>query len=264
VAVEAQIASALPLAADELASRAAVTDREDPGYLQEESLVALIRHFARWNDRGRINALAELLLKRCEQFTRQHLIGLGEDAFEEGHARIVAGLFRRILDLSSNRDDFLQCRFWVRLERLTVDEFRHQLRELRKRRREAQISVLPGSDPDRPEQQDRESLERQVKPVRGVSIATPSVEHDYLEEETELAQAAEMDRQRALLPDALSVLKGDLLAAFVLRHRDGMLIESKDPQVPTISRLLGKTPRTIRTWLKNADDAIAQWRGEKQ
>jgi len=256
--VEAQMASALPLPPAQLKARATLADRGNPAYLQEECLVGLIRHFAKTNDRARINAIAEPLLMRCEGFTRQRLIGLGENAFEDGHAQIIADLFRRILDLSSDRDDFLQVKFWVRFERLTVDEFRRQLRLLRRQRRESPLSVLPGYDP-----QEGDQLERDVKPARGVAIATRSPEDDYLEAEGEVTEAVEGARRGTLLQEALEVLKGDVLAAFLLRHRDGMQIENQDPEVITISRLLGRTPRTIRTWLKQASAAIAEWRGGK-
>jgi len=48
---------------------------------------------------------------------------------------------------------------------------------------------------------------------------------------------------------------------FVLRHYEGWPIEDKDPSVPTISRHFQRTPRTIRNWMREAENVLAAWRG---
>ena len=41
---------------------------------------------------------------------------------------------------------------------------------------------------------------------------------------------------------------------------EGWPVEDRDPNVPTISRYFGKTSRTIRNWLAQAEERLAAWR----
>lgn len=64
--------------------------------------------------------------------------------------------------------------------------------------------------------------------------------------------------------DALSRIDEPYRSVFVLRHYFGWPTEDRFPNTRTISRHYGVDPRTIRNWLKKADQALEQWRGEQQ
>ena len=100
-----------------------------PDFLKEESLVYLIRHYFEVGNRQRVNDLSEFLLGRCAKLIYGKLGGLGTDARDDGYAEVVEQLFARILDLESDRGDFLQVRFWKVLERLTVQVFRKLVKQ---------------------------------------------------------------------------------------------------------------------------------------
>jgi hypothetical protein len=50
----------------------------------------------------------------------------------------------------------------------------------------------------------------------------------------------------------------------MLRHRDGMEIENKDPDVMTISKRFGRRPRTIRNWLRGAEEKLQELQGGQE
>ncbi len=243
--VERQIAEALGLPADRLQGRAMVSDQGDPGYLKEECLVYLIRHQHRAGERSLVSALAEALLRRCAKKIKKHLNSLGTEAVEEGYSDVVEQLFSRILDLDSDRGDFLQVRFWPALEKLAVRAYDRQLKLNKRAQRAVPISSLAGYDHD----EDDES-ERVVRSRGGLETASPSIEAMVIGDD--------------LIREALDRIEEPYRSAFLLKYHAGWPIEDQDPNVQTISRQFGKDPRTIRNWIKKAKEDLELWRGEQQ
>jgi hypothetical protein len=62
--------------------------------------------------------------------------------------------------------------------------------------------------------------------------------------------------------EALSLIEPNLREAFVLKA-EGWPIEDSDPNVVTISKHFGKTSRTIRYWITEAEKKLAAWRDEE-
>jgi DNA-directed RNA polymerase specialized sigma24 family protein len=142
-----------------------------------------------------------------------------EDAFRD----VLEQVTRRLLDLTTDKDDFAQRRFWVWLDRVTFNTVRVHFR------RQAEEKVT-------------DSLDQLTE----TEASSPSP-HDQLLHKEALG--------------ALDVLEPNERSAFLLRHYDGWKIESKDPNVLTISKYLNRTPETIRNWLRNADAKLKDWRG---
>jgi DNA-directed RNA polymerase specialized sigma24 family protein len=237
-AVERQIEAAFQLSRSILMERARLRDREAPGYLQEECLVCLLRAYTAEGDAATVAALSEALLERCARFINGKLMSLGRDAAEEAYSEVMVRLFDLILDVESDRGDFLQVRFWLALEKLVVTAFGRQTREITRSRLQVPLSALPGAsggDDEEPR-------------------VTAQVE--------EIAERNLPPDVALLYREALALLDEPLRTAFVLRHYEGWPIEDRDETVPTISRYFNKTPRTIRNWMTTAEQALAAWRGE--
>src|SRR5262249_52094687 len=127
--VEQQIRAALALNPDELLARAAIDDRADGQYLQEETLAYLIRRAHRAADDRIVDGLAEVLVRRCVRVLRTQLHALSQDQLEEAIADTLADLFELLLEPEgSDRGDFLQVRFWVAVRPLRIAAFNRAVR----------------------------------------------------------------------------------------------------------------------------------------
>ena len=239
--VDRQIQDALGLNPEELLRLSAVRDENAPGFLREESLVYLIRHYHRVGNRPVVNDLSECLLTRCATLIDGWLNRLSVDCKKEAYADVVQELFCRILDLQSDYGDFLQVRFWMALKRLTAQGFR---RQVKLQRRHPPLTSPPGYSGEESSLSTRGTVVREP----GESAAR-SVEAQVIEE--------------SVIREALSQLEGPSLSAYLLRYYYEWPIEDQDPTVQTISRRFGKTPRTIRNWLARAEESLATWRGEQ-
>ncbi len=148
---------------------------------------------------------------------------------------VVKQLFVQILDLGSDKGDFLQVRFWVVLERRhTTPVFNNQLKQLKFGQNSIPLTSLEGYDSE-----DTNAL------VRPQSIESEVIEKD-------------------LIRAALSQLREPLRSVYLLRHYYGWPIEDQDPNVQTISRHFNKTPRTIRNWFTEAEKCLEAWREENR
>lgn len=237
--VDKQIQEAVALYPEELRKRAAIGDDASPDFLKEETLVYLIRHYHKIGNRQCVNDLSECLMTRCASLINNNLSSLGSDWQEDGYSEVIAEMFGMILDMETDRGDFLQVRFWVVLKRITIDVFRKMIR--------VDQDTISLTSPSGQDGQDTGSATTKVEVQASTAAASTSVE-------TEVVNSI-------LIQDALSQLDEPIRSAFLLRHYAGWPIEDKDPSARTISRHFGKTPRTIRNWLARAEERLAAWRG---
>ena len=236
--VNGQIQEALRLGHEELRRRSEIKDKLSPEYLQEESLVFLIRHFHKEGNRPRVNELSKCLLTRCSKLIVRKLDSLKADLRDEGYWDVVDELFARILDLDSDRGDFLQVRFWAVLKRLAIQVFRKYLKQ----------SELELHADDKGEDTD-----------------TFTFNHEIPASRTSESRTAELEAiEWTLIHEALSQLEDPFRSAFLLRYFYQWPIEDQNSDVRTISQHFNKTPRTIRNWLARAEECLAAWRGEQK
>ena len=236
--VDRQISEALGLDDEELRSRLEVRDEDSPSFFKEEVLVYLIRHFHRAGNREFVNELAECLVRRCATWIDSKLRGLRTDLREDGNSGVVAEVFGRILDLDSDRGDFLQVRFWMGIQRITVNVFRKQIKQF-----DSDFSLDDN-------QTVIDDLAQRGAVVLPTGSAGRRVESEVID--------------NVLTEAALNQLEEPIRSAYLLRHLEDWPIEDKDPTVQTISRHFSKTPRTIRNWLSKADEILEAWRGEQR
>ena len=238
-AVESQIKSALTLAPNDLIERARSSAHQSPDYLQEECLAYLIREHKRKGRDGIVNDLSEILLHRCAKNVNSQLENLDQDVVDDAFQDVIQELFTQILDLESDRGDFLQVRFWTVLKRLEITSFNRYQKKQEEAKNTILLSSLAGY------QHDRDDNNNQT----------------FVLQEKVVDSSLTME-QRLLYRDGLATLKHPYRTAFVLRHYYGWQIEATDTSVQTISRYFNVSSRTIRLWLAKAEETLECWRGE--
>ena len=232
--VEQQILATLPLGRDEILVRARIADQADPQFLQEETLAYFIRRAHRGADDDLVNGLSKVLVERCTRFLTSTLRRPRREQFEEVIAETVADLFEKLVEpAGSDAGDFLQVRFWVVVKRLGWAAIKRAAAESQ-----------------------RELL------LVSIESAGTGAEHDD-EQPLEIADPMTPGVDTRLMNDeALSLLEPNVREAFVLKV-EGWPVEDRDPNVMTISRHFGKTSRTIRNWIADAERRLAAWRDEE-
>lgn len=238
--VQSQIITTLTLTSSQLIERAQISDDQSPDYFQEECLVYLIRESHQRNDMRTVNDLTELLIRRCHRTISGRLLALGLESVEDAVRDVIADLLDRILNLKSDRGDFLQVRFGLALKRLVLGVYRQYLARDEEAENIVPLSSIAGYES---EQDDDE-----MQPVI-------SLDH--------VVDSSISLEQRVLYREGLGILEEPYRRAFILRYYDGWQIEAKDPSVLTLSRYFGRTPRTIRSWLTYAEEILERWRGEQ-
>lgn len=188
-----------------------------------------------------VNDLAEILIRRSTGIIQSKLVSLTADAKQDAHSDVIAKLFDLILDMENDRGDFLQVRYWVVIERLTIDVFRRHCRTLSQKKNTISISPSVFSNSHDDQMQARNL-------VSGETLADTQLSVEEL----------------MLLQDGLNILDEQHKVAFILRHYASWPIESHDPLEPTISQYFDKTPRTIRNWLTQVEKQLERWRQNEQ
>lgn len=236
VAVEAQIIEALALNPDALLERVGLRHTVD-GFFQEECLVYLIRQFQHEGQNELVNRLTESLIRRCVAHIKRCLgFPLDKRYVQECYDDVISTAFGQLLDLNSNRADFAQVRFWLWLDGV----IHHELRGYWKRQR---IDALSDSLDQESERDDEGDVGK-----------TP----DALCDQTLSAD------WRAVTEEALGILAPRERMVFLMRHYWELEIENQNPEVLTISRHFGVTPRTINNWLRGAEGKLLTWLRSKR
>ncbi|MCG3159181.1 MAG: hypothetical protein JMDDDDMK_00167 [Acidobacteria bacterium] len=240
-AVEVQISAALSLSDEELVSRASIREETANGYLQEESLVYLIRTSYQRKNNFLCNKLSEILLTRCQEQVafRVRAIEQKDDAFND----VVRVLFEKIL-APDNSGDFLQVRFRFALKRISISIFHQYYRDQIEERENLRPSSFQSLDGQENEKDDWDQVHVAIDSDLPVEDSFSSVELESLKRE------------------ALQILKEPIRTAFILHHIKGWQIESNNPKEITVSGYLETTPRTIRNWLQQAEKELRKWRGD--
>ena len=235
--VEQQIQDLANLSDDDLVARARDQDKDSSEHIQEESLVYWIREYLYGGDVSRAGELAEILLGRCTSHIHVKLGKLRPaDLAEQAEHDVVSDLFKDIFDLETDRGDFLQVRFWLTLERRIINVFNKYVRDANR--------TEPLTAPYKDNEPHDDDLAKDVD-AREPTLTVSTIE------------------QRELIRDALASIDEPFRTAFVLYHYQDWPIESKDAGVLTISSYFKKTPRTIQNWLKQAEQALSEWRNEE-
>lgn len=230
--VEEQIADLLKLDEQSLTARSRVLDFTAPEYIRSECLVYFLREALRTSNDDLVNTLTTALSRRCAKHINDRIQRLidrryVDDCFNDA----VAAVFVPILDITSDRADFAQVRFGIFLQYGVSNIIRDYL----KRQKEDRVT---------------ESLDTEIK------------ESDKAPLPAALQASAEGIFNQAAFNEMLSTLGEPHRTAFLMRHIGGREIENKDPKVYTISKHFGRSPKTIRRWLAEAEEQLRLRQGD--
>jgi RNA polymerase sigma factor (sigma-70 family) len=222
--VEAQIALMLRSPRNEFWRRARERDHTLPDWLQEETLVGLLRIWERQGDVEAADRIAELLIERTARKIARLIAcwKLAPNYVEECTLDIQTGMIEAFYSSERNHE-FWEVRFWVCLERRvnnTVRRYRNMM--------EREAVVKPYEFDDGTE---TEPLEQLIAP------------------EPVTAQ------QRVEISEALALLSEQERIAFVLFNAEQWSQQE-------IAEHLAVTDRTVRNLLARANKRLAPWRSE--
>lgn len=235
--IEALLIELAALPREKLVERTAITHRSDLGYVPSECLVYFIRASRSDNSEVWFEQLYKVLTKRVLRCLPRPEIADGEtESLTRGiiRDRVFGGFVEMLAaDRSSPtaKLDYFEVRFDGALASL---------------RRDAQAQAWRDENHLTTIELDEETGEPSPEVERAVGHLDPfaSKENDDADYRSRLDPAIS-----ALPPEQIRII--DML-------RQGFLIESKDPEVMTISKALGRSEKTIRTHRDKALEALRE------
>ncbi|PTD27345.1 response regulator receiver protein [Sphingomonas fennica] len=229
--IEALIAELTVLPRDELIARAAIAKRSDPGYIPSECLVYFIRASRRDNNEAWFERLYRILIARV---LRSLPKAESSDGRSESLTRGVVRdkVFSRFVELlSADRADYV--------DKLDYFEVRFD-GALASLRRDAQEKAWREENRSQPLEYDEESGELSPEVEAAAGAHDPFAASDF----DDPAYRSRLDAAIDALPTEQSRI--------VHMLRQGFPIDSKEPDVMTITTALGRSEKTVRTYRDKA------------
>ncbi|WP_051990207.1 MULTISPECIES: response regulator transcription factor [unclassified Labrenzia] len=229
------IAELATLPREDLIARAAISKRSDPGYVPSECLIYFIRASRRDNNEAWFERIYRILIGRV---LRSLPKSENPDGKTESLTRGIVRdkVFSRFVELlSMDRGTYI--------EKLDYFEVRFD-GALASLRRDAQEQAWRDENRSRPLEYDRESGEPSSEVEAATGSDDPLESSDFDDEAYRVRFEAAIE---ALPPEQSRIIH---------MLRQGFPIDSKVPDVMTISKALGRSEKTIRTYRDKAFAAL--------
>lgn len=229
--IEALIAELAVLPRDELIARAEITKRSDAGYIPSECLVYFIRASRRDNNEAWFERLYRILIGRVLRSLPK--AESSDDRTESLTRGVVRDkVFSRFVELlSADRADYV--------DKLDYFEVRFD-GALASLRRDAQEKAWRDENRSQPLEHDEESGELSPEVEAAAGAHDPFAASDF----DDPAYRSRLDAAIEALPTEQSRI--------IHMLRQGFPIDSKEPDVMTIAKALGRSEKTIRTYRDKA------------
>nr|WP_234704105.1 DNA-binding response regulator [Agrobacterium pusense] len=233
--VESLMAELAALPRDELIAKAAVTKRSDPAYVPSECLVYFIRASRRDNNEAWFERLYRILIERVlRSLPRAESSDGKTESLTRGAVRDK--VFSRFVELLStdrttyvDKLDYFEVRFDGAVASL---------------RRDAQEQAWRDENRSRPLEYDEESGELSPEVEAAVGAYDPFAASDF----DNAAYRLRLDAAIEALPPEQSRI--------IHMLRQGFPIDSKEADVMTVAKALGRSEKTIRTYRDKAFAAL--------
>ncbi len=233
--VEALIAELAALPRDELIAKAAVTKRSDPAYVPSECLVYFIRASRHDNNEAWFERLYRILIERVlRSLPRSESSDGKTESLTRGAVRDK--VFSRFVELlSTDRATYV--------DKLDYFEVRFD-GAVASMRRDAQEQAWRDENRSRPLEYDEESGELSPEVEAAAGAHDPFAASDF----DNAAYRLRLDAAIEALPPEQSRI--------IHMLRQGFPIDSKEADVMTIAKALGRSEKTIRTYRDKAFAAL--------
>src|ERR1035437_10075877 len=233
--IKALIAELAALSRDELIARAAITKRSDPRYIPSECIIYFIRASRRDNGEAWFERLYRTLTERV---LRSLPKAGSPDGKTESLTRGVVRdkVFGRFVELlSADRADYV--------DKLDYFEVRFD-GALASLRRDAQEQAWRDENRSQPLEYDEDSGELSPEVEAAAGTHDPLAASDF----DEPAFPSRLDAAIEALPTEQSRI--------IHMLKQGLPIDSKEPDVMTIAKALGRSEKTVRTYRDKAFAAL--------
>lgn len=222
--IEVLIAELAVLPRDELVARAELTRRSDPGYIPSECLVYFIRASRHDDNEAWFERLYRILIERVLRSLPRAKISDGKESLTRGVVRDeVVGQFAELLSADRidyvEKLDYFEVRFDDALKSLKLDAQRKAWRDEGR------------SDPLEEDEQSA-GLSPEVEVAAGTNDPFNASDFDDPAYRSQLEAAIE----------ALPTLQSRIIHMLM----QGFPIDSKEPDVMTIAKVLSRSEKTIR------------------
>lgn len=230
--IEQQISDVLNTASQNFMERVKETNVNSPLYLKEETLVYFFHQAILDESFDLQEEIAKVISERCLRLSGRRIKTFVEQKdIEDCRKEIIAEVFSQLLTYGKASCEYSQIRFGSFLSKIA-------------------IAVTKKYSDWNTEDSNQFSFNNESDEAKNTN---EPIAHERL------------SRQNLMeLESLLKQLPQDIRSVFILYHGHDMQIESKDPDVPNLAKLFGKTPRTIYNMIKKAETMFQEMKGEKE
>jgi DNA-directed RNA polymerase specialized sigma24 family protein len=264
--VEEELAELEKLTLPQVLACARAGARNQDATVSSEALVYVLRHAVRTGrtqDAG-VDGLVSILMERAERTLRRHI----SDAFDEFQRdeicrEVMDGLVDDITDIS-DRGDYAEVNFNDWLGHNREDACRKALRRAsRTERLGDEVDDLGDHDDAQPCVRDESTKLASSAPSPDAEAALAEArEKAPLPHRIEAGEFSPEDQYRIAAAVKHAKLDPKVLDAFLQHYYWGVPIDSKEPNKHTLTKHFGVSEKTVRNWLRRAEEAFAKLRGE--
>lgn len=250
----------------QILARARAGEQAGKETVTSEALVYFLRRAAR--ARGShgpgIDGLVSILMERVERMLRRHISAAFDEFQREEICReVMDGLVDDITD-TGDRGDYAEVNFNDWLEHNRDDACRKALRKAKRIERLGdEVDDLAEDDEAPPGRKEEPKYPANAEPAPEAGAALAEArEKARLPHQIEAGEFSPEDQYRIAAAVKQANLDPNILEAFLLHHYWDVPIDSKEPDKHTLRKHFGVSEKTVRNWLRRAEQAFAKLKGE--
>jgi hypothetical protein len=265
--VEEELEELEKLGLPEILARARAGEQAGKTTVSSEALVYFLRRAARsgGSHGPGVDGLVSILMERAERTVQRHISGAFDELQREEICReVIDGVVDDITD-TGDRGDYAEVNFNDCLAHNRDDACRKQLRRVKRTERLGEEVDDLGEDDEQPvphERRRKDPASAEPKPEAAYAL-DEAREKARLPHRIEAGEFSPEDQYRIAEAVRQAKLQPNVLDAFLLHNYWDMPIDSKEPDKHTLVKHFGKSEKTIRLWLRRAEEAFDKLRGER-